>query len=112
MCDRCVMPSAGLPAASLRTANCLPADRVPRWAASYLIYITLWLIRQAVFGPKSNFLPALREAGGRWSVEPRAVAVDMVGRSGEARAVAADDGDEGLVEPPAVGVDLADDLLQ
>src|SRR5437660_1386646 len=80
MCDRCIMPSAGLPAASLRTANCLPAGRVLRWAASYLIYITLWSIRGAVFGPKSKFLPALREGDNRGLLEPRAVAVDVVER--------------------------------
>src|SRR6202022_3400134 len=104
MCDRCVMPSPGLPASSLSTANCLPAGRVLRWAASYLIYITLSSIRRAVFRPKSHFLPALRETRGRGSLEPRAIAVDVVGHAGEARAVAADDRDECLVEPPAVGV--------
>src|SRR5882762_2175920 len=55
------------------------------------------------FGPKSNFLPALREAGG-WSLEPGAVAVDMVGGAGEPRAVAADDGHQRLVEAAAVRV--------
>src|SRR3984893_5332903 len=104
MCDRCVMPSPGLPAPSLSTANCLPAGRVLPWAASYLIPITLSSIRRAVFEPKSNFLPALRETRGRGSLEPRAVAVNVVRGAGEARAVAADDRDEGLVEPPAVGV--------
>src|SRR6266478_6639768 len=96
------MSSLGLPAASLRTANCLPAGRVLCLAASYLIYITLWSIRRAVFGPKSNFLPALRD--GDKSLQPRAVAVNMVGHAGEAWAVAADDRNESLVEPPAVGV--------
>src|SRR6266404_5594774 len=104
MCDRCIMPSAGLPAVSLRTANCLPARRVRLWVVSYLICIILWSIRRAIFGPKSNFLPALREATARPSLEPRTVAVDMVGGAGEARAVAADDRDEGLVEALVVGV--------
>src|SRR6266404_5048788 len=104
MCDRCVMPSAGLPAVSLRTANCLPVGRVRLWVVSYLIYVTLWSIRRAIFGPKSNFLPALRETRGRRSLEPRAVTVDMVGGTGEARAVAADDWNEGLVEPSGIGV--------
>src|SRR6267143_4862529 len=104
MCDRCVMPSPNLPAPSLRSAYCLPAGRVLLWVASYLIYITLWSIRRAICGIGSNFLPALREAGGRWSLEPRAVAVDMVGGAGEARAVAADDRHQRLVEAAAVGV--------
>src|SRR5882724_5698080 len=104
MCDRCIMPSAGLPAPSLSTANCLPAGRVLPWAASYLIYFILSSIRRAVFGPKSNFLPALREAGGRRSLEPRAVAVDMVGGAGKAWAMAADDRHQRLVEAAVVGV--------
>src|SRR2546430_17664816 len=105
MCGRCVMPSPGLPATSLRTASCFPAGRVLLWVSGYLIYIilwsirrALWLIRRALCGVELNFLPALREAAGRWSREPRAVAVHMVGGAGEARAVAADDGHQGLVE--------------
>src|SRR5437660_1750795 len=101
MCDQCVMRSLDLPAASLRMANWLPAGRVLLWVTSCLIYITLWSIRRVVFGPKSNFLPAFRE--GR-SLQPRAVAVDVVGRAGEPRAMAADDRDQGLVEAAVVGV--------
>ena len=55
-------------------------------------------------GAKSKFLPALREATDRRSLEPRAVAVDVVGRAGEARAVAADDRHQRLVEAAVVGV--------
>src|SRR6266436_1328788 len=98
------MPSRSLPAASLRTANSLPADGLMLLVSNYMIYITLWSLRRAIFGPKSNFLPALRDATAGRSLEPRAVTVDMVGGAGEARAVAADDGNEGIVEAAVVGV--------
>src|SRR5437899_1633088 len=55
------MPTQILPAASLRSANCLPAARTLSWAANYLICIALWSIARAVFRAASNFLPALRE---------------------------------------------------
>src|SRR5437667_4304223 len=104
MCDWCVMLTPGLPAASLRTANCLPADRLLLWVSIYLIHITLWSIRQELCRVELNFLPALREAGGWWSLEPRAVAVDVVGHAGEAWAMAADDWDERLIEAAVVGI--------
>src|SRR6266851_2120489 len=90
MCDRCVMPSPGLPAPSLRTAYCLPAGDALRWVSNCLIYIILWSIRRAVLGAKSNFLPALREARADRSFEPRPIAVNVVRGASEARAVAAD----------------------
>src|SRR5438132_5480146 len=98
------MLSSSLPAPSLSITNPLPAGRVPRWVYIRLIYIILSSIAWAIFGANSNFLPVLREASGRRSLEPRTVAMDVVGRAGETRAVAADDRDEGVVEPPAVGV--------
>src|SRR5258705_10153182 len=76
MCDRCAMPSPSLPAVSLRTAHCLPAGKVLLWVPSYLIYIILWSIRRVICGVEANFLLALRD--GR-SLEPRSVAVDVVG---------------------------------
>src|ERR1700738_2702764 len=101
-CDRCVMPSPSLPAASLRTANCLPAGRVLLWITSCLIYITLWSIRRAILRHRIEFSPCSQ--GGEGSLEPRAVAVNVVGGAGEARAMAADDRFEGVVKPPVVGV--------
>ena len=55
------MLSQSLPAASLRTANRLPAGRVLVWAFNYLICMALWLIGPAISGLESGFLPALRE---------------------------------------------------
>ena len=81
MRDRCVLPPKS-PAVSLRTAHCLPAGRMLLSVSSYLIYVTLWPIRQVICGVASNFLPALREARADRSFEPRAVAVDVVGAAG------------------------------
>src|SRR6266851_1815011 len=100
--DRFVMPSLSLPAPSLRTANRLPAGGVLRLVSNYLIYIVLWSIRQAILRRRIEFSPCSQ--GGDGSLQPRAIAVDVIGGAGEAGAVAADDRDEGLVEPPAVGV--------
>src|ERR1700730_14481205 len=104
MYNRRFMPSPRLPAPSLKAAYRLPAGRVLLLLSNYLICIVLRPIRGVVCGVESNFLPALREAGGRWSLEPGTIAVDMVGGAGEARAVAADDGHQRLVETAVVGV--------
>jgi hypothetical protein len=58
------MPTQSLPAASLRTADRLPAARVLVQVASYLIYKVLWPLRKASSGAESSFLPALREVWG------------------------------------------------
>src|SRR5271166_5712492 len=58
MPERCVMTTQSLPAASLRTANCLPAARVLLRVATYLIYKALWSIKRAIPGVESFFLPA------------------------------------------------------
>src|ERR1700682_1676143 len=50
-----------LPAASLRSAQRLPAARTLFRAANYLICIALWSIGRAIFRAAANFLPALRE---------------------------------------------------
>src|ERR1700730_10594488 len=55
------MPTQILPAASLRSANRLPAARTLFRAANYLICMALWSIGRAMFRAASNFLPALRE---------------------------------------------------
>ena len=53
-----------LPAASLRTANRLPAGRVMRLVSNSLICLILSSIGPAIFGREAKFLPALREAAG------------------------------------------------
>src|SRR6266481_10187263 len=58
------MPTQSLPAASLRTADRLPAARVLVRVASYLIYKVLWPLRKASADAESSFLPALREVRG------------------------------------------------
>ena len=55
------MPTQILPAASLRSARCLPAARTLLRVANYLICIVLWSIGRAICRVASNFLPALRE---------------------------------------------------
>ena len=55
------MPTKSLPAASLRTADRLPAARVLVQVSIYLIYKVLWPMRKASSGAESSFLPALRE---------------------------------------------------
>src|SRR5438445_3188893 len=104
MCNRRFIPSPRLLAPSLRAAYRLPAGRVLLLLSNYLIRIVLRPIQRALCRVELNFLPALREAGGGWSLKPRAVAVDVIGGAGETRAVAADDRDEGLVEAAVVGV--------
>ena len=49
------MPAQILPAASLRSSNCLPAARALLWASNYLMYIPLWSIGWVIFGAGSNF---------------------------------------------------------
>jgi hypothetical protein len=56
------MPTQRLPAASLRTANRLPAVRVPLGIANSLICRAVWPFRTAIFGVDSIFLPALSES--------------------------------------------------
>src|SRR6267378_4148671 len=58
-----------LPAASLRSANRLPAARARLRASNYLICRALWSIGAAIFGVRSKFLPALREGELRGGVE-------------------------------------------
>src|SRR3984893_13924595 len=53
-----------LPAASLRSAQRLPAARTLFRVANYLICMALWSIGRAIFRIASNFLPALRERRG------------------------------------------------
>jgi hypothetical protein len=56
------MPSSNLPAASLSTLFSLPAGRFGRTDSNSFIYIILLTIARTVFGSRSRFLPALREA--------------------------------------------------
>src|SRR6266478_9788951 len=58
------MPVTVLPAASLRTANRLPAGRVMWLVSISLIGLILSSIGPAIFGREAKFLPALREAAG------------------------------------------------
>src|SRR6266436_3366026 len=55
-----------LPAASLRSAQRLPAARTLPWAANDLICMGLWSIGRAIFRVASNFLPALRDRRARY----------------------------------------------
>src|ERR1700738_32386 len=55
------MPTRIPPAASLRSAQRLPAARALFLAANNLIYMALWSIGGAIFRVAANFLPALRE---------------------------------------------------
>jgi hypothetical protein len=61
---RCVMPTQTLPAASLRTAICLPAGRMLIRARNPLIYRVLWAIWRTISVVESIFLPESREAAG------------------------------------------------
>jgi hypothetical protein len=58
------MPTQILPAASLRSARCLPAARALLRVANYLIYTVLWSIGRGICRVAPNFLPALREGEG------------------------------------------------
>ena len=49
------MSTQGLPAASLRTGNRLPAARVLLRVSNYLIYMVLWLISRRVPAAKRIF---------------------------------------------------------
>src|ERR1700730_6977784 len=55
------MPRQILPAASLRSAQRLPAAQALFLVANNLIYMALWSIGRAIFRGAANFLPALRE---------------------------------------------------
>src|SRR5882724_4369010 len=55
------MPRQILPAASLRSAQRLPAARTLFRVANYLICMALWSIWRAIIRIAPNFLPALRE---------------------------------------------------
>src|SRR6266481_8813287 len=65
--DRCEMSTPSLPpslpAASLSPHIRLPARRALLMASNYLIHFILWLISEAIFQARSQFLPALREGG-------------------------------------------------
>ena len=58
------MPTRIPPAASLRSAQRLPAARALFLAANNLIYMALWSIGRAIFRGAANVLPALRERHG------------------------------------------------
>src|SRR6266404_1562839 len=58
MPERCFMSTQSLPAASLRTINCLPAAGVRLGVATYLIYKVLLPIKRAISGAALSFLPA------------------------------------------------------
>src|SRR6266436_2069308 len=66
--NSCPASTQILPAASLRSADRLPASRVVVTVANLLICIALWSIGRVIFRVASNFLPALREgrASRRW----------------------------------------------
>src|ERR1700732_794473 len=63
--ERREMSTQILPAASLRSANRLPAARAWVEGSNHLIRMALWSIGRAIFGAAANFLPALREASPR-----------------------------------------------
>src|SRR5215471_18340217 len=93
------MPTASLPAASLRAQLRLPARRVRLRAANDLIRLALCAIGGAILRAQSNFLPALREdersadrevPGDDAVLEDAAAAVGEVALLGEAIERAAD----------------------
>src|SRR5438067_13800802 len=55
------MPTQILPAASLRSANRLPAGRTPSWTPNCLIRMRLWALSWANFRAVAHFLPDGRE---------------------------------------------------
>src|ERR1700756_5613170 len=55
------MPTQILPAASLSSAQRLPAARALFLAVNYLICIALRSIGRAIFGVETRFLPEVRE---------------------------------------------------
>ena len=67
------MPTQILPAASLRSARCLPAARALLRVSNYLICTVLWPIGRSVFGIESSFFPELREALARVGARSREV---------------------------------------
>ena len=79
------MPRQILPAASLRSAQRLPAARALFLAANYLICMALWSIGRAIFRVAANFLPALRE-GCRPSLSPLERGEGLEGYSAGAKA--------------------------
>ena len=54
--------------------------------SNYMIYITLWSLRLAILGCEAKLLPALREAAGRRSLQPRTLTMDVVEGAGKPRA--------------------------
>src|SRR6266478_8098712 len=113
------MPTRILPAASLRSAQRLPAARTLFRAANYMICMALWSIGRAIFRVAANFLPALREERGP-SLSPLARGEGLGGLFGrgdgrllpaEARGVGAVDQGLGplarqVFEPVDTGVDV------
>jgi hypothetical protein len=79
------MPRQILPAASLRSAQYLPATRALFRVSNYLICMTFWSIGQAIFRVAANFLPALRE-GRRPSLSPLERGEGLEGYSAGAKA--------------------------
>src|SRR6266436_359267 len=59
--NSCPASTQILPAASLRSADRLPAARGLLQVSNRLISIALWSIGRVIFRVASNFLPALRE---------------------------------------------------
>src|SRR5438132_12312437 len=59
-----MMTTFALPAASLRSAFRLPADRVWLWVSKYLVYIVLWANRRGNFRVASISVPESREDAG------------------------------------------------
>src|SRR5882724_8570450 len=93
------MPTQILPAASLRSAQRLPAARALFLAANYLICLALWSIGRAIFGIAANFLPALREGRGP-SLSPLARGEGLSGlfRRGDGRLLLAEARSVGAVD--------------
>src|SRR5438132_737716 len=117
------MPTQILPAASLRSANWLPAARTLSWASNHLICFALWSIARAIFRATANVVPASRDnipsgAGDGEVVDPQGRGVgaglefEIVGglEAGEDvlqvagdRHLADREGDLALVDPEAGG---------
>jgi hypothetical protein len=79
------MPRQILPAASLRSAQRLPAARTLFRASNDLICLALWAIGRAIFRVAANFLLALRE-GCRPSLSPLERGEGLEGYSAGAKA--------------------------
>src|SRR5207253_1732601 len=92
--NRCKMPAKSLPAASLSSANLLPADRVLLCAINYLICKVLSSVRPVIFAPNRIFSLRSGRPTSRAGVEPEArsdriefaiLARDQIVGEGEAR---------------------------